>query len=130
MAQRRHHSSAAPAPLKPESVASETGQSWRELARCRAVDADLFFHPDGERAQSRKRRILRAKQVCHQCPVIQRCREFALARREGFGIWGGMSEEERIVVYVTQGARPRGRSIHIADWNYTAQYGQSKSWWT
>jgi WhiB family redox-sensing transcriptional regulator len=93
---------------------------WREAARCRTVDADLFFHPDGERADARSNRLRRAKQVCRQCPVIGQCAAFALASREGFGIWGGMSEEERIRVYVAQGERPRGRAIHVARWNAVA----------
>ena len=29
------------------------------------------------------------------CPVIEQCRSYALAAQEPYGIWGGMTEEER-----------------------------------
>ena len=41
------------------------------------------------------RRDERAKQVCATCPVLQQCREHALAAREPYGVWGGMTEDER-----------------------------------
>ena len=36
-----------------------------------------------------------AKAVCNSCPVMMQCREQALAIREPYGVWGGLSEEER-----------------------------------
>lgn len=61
---------------------------------CR-VDPALFFHPANERGVSRSRRIARAKQICYKCPVLRQCRTHALNVAEPFGIWGGMSEEDR-----------------------------------
>ncbi|MFD7007886.1 WhiB family transcriptional regulator [Rhodococcus jostii] len=37
--------------------------------------------------------------MCSQCPVRQACRDHALTARELFGIWGGMSEEDRDRVF-------------------------------
>lgn len=57
---------------------------WAE-ASCRdgtASMADLFFsdeNPD----------IIRAKQICATCPVVEPCLEGALERREPWGVWGG-----------------------------------------
>ncbi|TVX96046.1 WhiB family transcriptional regulator [Mycolicibacterium porcinum] len=90
--------------------------SWFARAECRSVDAETFFHPEGERGRAREARVLQAKSVCHRCAVIDQCRRYALAYREGFGIWGGMSEDERISIYVANGTRPRGRSTHVANW--------------
>jgi WhiB family redox-sensing transcriptional regulator len=59
------------------------------------MDSAMFFHPDGERNPSRARRTAAAKAVCHGCPVIAPCREFALRTREPFGVWGGLAEAER-----------------------------------
>jgi WhiB family transcriptional regulator, redox-sensing transcriptional regulator len=87
---------------------------WRERARCRDVDPELFFQADRERSSVRRRRERRAQEVCAQCPVIRECRDFALNSREGFGIWGGMSEGDRIKVFIAVGARPRGRGVHRA----------------
>jgi WhiB family redox-sensing transcriptional regulator len=33
--------------------------------------------------------------VCARCPVIESCLKHALSVREPYGVWGGMSEEER-----------------------------------
>src|SRR4051794_33481886 len=70
--------------------------TWRLFAGCRGEDPAIFFHPDGERGRSRRRRQERAKAVCAQCPVILECRSHALHHGENFGTWGGMSEQERM----------------------------------
>ena len=68
---------------------------WQLLGACRAYDSDLFFHPEGERGPTRSNREAAAKAVCAGCPVLQMCREAALAAREPYGVWGGLSEHER-----------------------------------
>jgi WhiB family redox-sensing transcriptional regulator len=68
---------------------------WRLWARCRDEDPTLFFHPEGERGAARKTRQRKAKAICTQCPVVTECRLHSLRLPEAFGIWGGMSEEER-----------------------------------
>ncbi|MHA6758045.1 WhiB family transcriptional regulator [Streptacidiphilus sp. PAMC 29251] len=37
-----------------------------------------------------------AKQVCGHCPVREPCLQFALDAREPYGVWGGLTEEERM----------------------------------
>jgi WhiB family transcriptional regulator, redox-sensing transcriptional regulator len=76
-------------------AANAESWSWRVAARCRGEDLSLFFHPDGERGQARRRRQLLAKQVCAQCPVLVQCRAHSLAFQEPFGTWGGLTEDER-----------------------------------
>ena len=68
---------------------------WQMKGSCRGVDSELFFHPEGERGPRRARREASAKAVCATCPVLQLCRAHALASREPYGIWGGLSEGER-----------------------------------
>ncbi|WP_163509768.1 WhiB family transcriptional regulator [Fodinicola acaciae] len=70
---------------------------WQRFGRCRQADADpdAFFHPIGERDPARSRRTARAKALCTRCPVLRRCREYALSTREPYGIWGGLDEHER-----------------------------------
>lgn len=60
--------------------------------------SSFFFHPWGERGPSRDQRVLRAKEVCASCPVIDACRQHALEVQEQYGVWGGLSEEERLVL--------------------------------
>ena len=90
-----------------------TTGDWAAAARCRTADPDLFFHPDGERAGARAERLRRARLICAACPVARQCAEHAITSREGFGIWGGLSEDERIGRLLADGARPRGRSVHL-----------------
>lgn len=59
------------------------------------MDVEVFFLAAGERRRSKERRIEAAKQTCRQCPVIAQCREWALRTREPYGVWGGLSEEDR-----------------------------------
>jgi WhiB family redox-sensing transcriptional regulator len=68
---------------------------WQLHGACRGLDSSLFFHPEGERGPSRSRREAEAKAVCAGCPVVTQCREHALAVREPYGVWGGLSESER-----------------------------------
>lgn len=86
--------------------------SWRLRARCRTVDPDVFFHPEGERDPARSERVKRATDCCSCCPVIRECAEYAMDAREGFGTWGGVSENDRIATLLANGLRPRGRSVH------------------
>ncbi|MER8185078.1 WhiB family transcriptional regulator [Kitasatospora sp. NPDC094015] len=68
---------------------------WQTEAACRGADSSLFFHPPGERGGPHDDRDEAAKQVCAGCPVRAQCLEYALAAREPYGVWGGLSEDER-----------------------------------
>lgn len=71
---------------------------WQFDGACRDADQDLFFHPEGERGSARRRRAEAAKAICATCPVIKACREQSLTVREPYGVWGGLSEDERTAV--------------------------------
>ena len=75
---------------------------WQLHGSCRGLDSALFFHPDNERGPSRVRRESAAKAICAACPVVEPCREHALAVREPYGVWGGMTEDEREEIYLRQ----------------------------
>ncbi|MCK0092041.1 WhiB family transcriptional regulator [Rhodococcus sp. F64268] len=64
-------------------------------AACRDVDGAIFFHPDNERGEPREERIEAAKRICRSCPVSMQCLRYALESGERYGVWGGMTEEER-----------------------------------
>lgn len=59
---------------------------WQALALCGDVDPEVFFAGDE----------LAAKRVCWRCPVRPECLVAGL--RESFGVWGGLSEQERRLV--------------------------------
>ena len=94
-------------------VQTDTLHHWQQSANCRNADPNTFFHPEGERGDARRFRDRLAKQICTDCSVIQECLAYALATREGFGIWGGMSEDERADILVGRNLRPRGRGLHL-----------------
>jgi WhiB family redox-sensing transcriptional regulator len=68
--------------------------AWQDDAACWGEDLVLFFGPDGERQPERDVRELKAKAICHGCPVRRECRDYAEDSRVA-GIWGGLSEEDR-----------------------------------
>lgn len=66
---------------------------WLFRAACRAEEPELFF-PVGT-AGPALAQTARAKAVCRRCPVMIRCRTWALSTGQVAGVWGGMSEDER-----------------------------------
>jgi len=68
---------------------------WQAQAACRGTDTSQFYHPENERGPSRVRREQAAKRVCANCPVIANCLRWALETREPYGVWGGLSVDER-----------------------------------
>ncbi len=79
---------------------------WQLESLCRGNHAHLFFPPNNfERKDERDRREARAKAICRVCPVMSRCRAYALEVREQFGIWGGLTEMERKEVLTGAAAR-------------------------
>ena len=78
---------------------------WQMQAACRGLDSGMFFHPEGERGGTRRRRDEAAKAICARCPVLEQCREHALAVQEPYGVWGGLSEDERATIIQARKAR-------------------------
>ncbi len=75
------------------------------------MDPDLFFHPFGERGPKRAARVSAARAVCAGCPVFAECRAHTLAVREPYGMWAGLSEEDRDRLWhpARAGGRNHGR---------------------
>jgi WhiB family redox-sensing transcriptional regulator len=69
---------------------------WQRRGACRGRDSAQFFHPDGERGSSRARREEAAKRVCAGCPVRPECAAHALMVQEPYGVWGGLTETDRL----------------------------------
>jgi WhiB family redox-sensing transcriptional regulator len=81
---------------------SAEAYEWQFQGACLAADPTLFFHPDGERGPARARRDAAAVAVCASCPVLRACREHALSVREPYGVWGGLTEDDRESLYRRQ----------------------------
>lgn len=63
---------------------------WRDEALCATHEPELFYPDPSDRAG-----IKFAKGICTACPVIDQCRAEAIANKEDFGVWGGLSERDR-----------------------------------
>ncbi|HEX6353213.1 MAG TPA: WhiB family transcriptional regulator [Actinophytocola sp.] len=61
---------------------------WMRSSACAQTDPEAFFPERGQPNGS-------AKSVCQGCPVRTACLEYALARNERRGVWGGLSGRER-----------------------------------
>lgn len=72
---------------------------WQLIGLCRGEDPNVFFHPEGERGPARVNRDASAKAICAACPVKVQCAQHALAVREPYGVWGGLTEDEREDIY-------------------------------
>lgn len=68
--------------------------AWRLHGLCNTEDPELFFPVGHETSATVKAQLAEARKVCANCPVLEQCREWAIPR-EAFGVWGGMSENER-----------------------------------
>ena len=73
--------------------------SWQVRGACRAVGPSLFYSPEGERGPRKRRRESSAKAICATCEVAEVCAAYALAWREPYGTWGGLSEADREARY-------------------------------
>ena|GEM_PF-167720 len=84
---------------------------WQDHGSCRTVDPLLFFHPQNERGSARLKRDRSAKIICAGCAVRLECADYAVRAREPYGVWGGLSEDERVQIYARIETRfyPRAR---------------------
>lgn len=65
--------------------------NWRDRAACLGMDTELFFPLPGRYSTEAEF----AKSICKNCPVKDDCLRFALENRENYGIFGGLTQEER-----------------------------------
>lgn len=57
---------------------------------------DLFFPEDLGTPELRLAATKAAKALCHSCPIIDACYEYAIETDQVYGVWGGTSPDERI----------------------------------
>lgn len=61
-------------------------------APCTESQLDTFFPEKEDGDYNRRTRV--AKAVCHTCPYMAECLEWAM-KYEEFGVWGGTTPEDR-----------------------------------
>jgi WhiB family redox-sensing transcriptional regulator len=97
-------------------IVTEPPEWWRSAA-CQEADPELFF-PVAALGPGAGQ-TARAKAVCAACRVRRQCLQYALATRQMHGVWGGTSEDERLLHVRREnerGQRDRrepGRPAHV-----------------
>lgn len=80
-------------PVRTETPEESERLAWRVDAACKYLPTELFFPiGHGPRAQAQTGV---AKAVCNACSVRPQCLDYAMAANAQYGVFGGMSEEER-----------------------------------
>lgn len=84
--------------------------AWQEFALCAQTDPEIFTPDKGGSTRA-------AKAVCAACDVTAQCLAYALAHDERFGVWGGLSENDRKKLrkgtYIPGQIRPAGHGSRI-----------------
>ncbi|MFK0016206.1 WhiB family transcriptional regulator [Streptomyces sp. NPDC091027] len=71
------------------TASNPTTDSEKPRPACAGADPELFF------AHALSMQIARAKAICATCPLVSSCLDGALERGEEYGVWGGLTEDER-----------------------------------
>jgi WhiB family redox-sensing transcriptional regulator len=65
---------------------------WMAQADCRTHEPEVFFPEQGPWMLSE---IAEAKRICGGCIVRGECLEYALSNNIEYGVWGGLTRNER-----------------------------------
>ncbi len=87
-------------------------QLWQNEAACRLLPLEVFIPPVEQEAEA-------AKAICSACTVREPCLEAAMAAGERFGIWGGLTTQERRSI----AARRRARAATLSAAGYEVPLG-------
>jgi WhiB family transcriptional regulator, redox-sensing transcriptional regulator len=85
-------------------AAAHGARDWLDLGACRGEDPDLFFPITS--VGPGVAQVVAAKAVCARCAVREMCLSFALDAHQDYGVWGGLSEDERRSLRLAPGHQP------------------------
>lgn len=73
------------------------GTDWRDRSACAKLPKEVFFNYNSNNLEAPQRREHKtlALETCKSCPVIDKCFEFAICNNEQFGIWAGLTPDQR-----------------------------------
>lgn len=74
---------------EPLPTREEITDEWMKYGACATADPDAFF-PEAAGTLGKE-----AKAVCAVCDVREKCLQYALDHNERYGIWGGLSVNQR-----------------------------------
>ena len=76
-----------------QQLLAHLSEDWRAEALCAQISPGDEWHADKGPGCVEQTNF--AKAVCRACPVQAACLEYALTNGERFGVWGGLSPNER-----------------------------------
>lgn len=91
----------------PDSVLSDDIEQWGEHAACKGKPAEWWYTESYVTFQGRMD-TQRAKYHCQSCIVRKNCLNHALVNDESYGIWGGLTPNER-------GYKRKGRAKRVTN---------------
>lgn len=65
---------------------------WQDDAACASTDVEAFYFDAWEK---RPAELTLLKRMCAHCPVQDACLQYALQTNEQYGVWGGLTPDER-----------------------------------
>ena len=71
-----------------EDTIEREAMAWSAYGSCASEDPELFFPEPGADTSE-------ARAICRSCPVRRMCLDYAIETHQKFGIWGGMTENQR-----------------------------------
>lgn len=66
---------------------------WQDDAACREAETSIFLM---DQYFPGTRELEQARSVCHSCAVRPQCLDYAISTSQDYGIWGGMTAQERL----------------------------------
>jgi len=75
--------------------------SWMDKGECKKQSFDEPHRRDTIQtffSERNRRKMLKAKKICSECPVKKTCLDYAMKVPFDSGIWGGLTPNERIRV--------------------------------
>lgn len=60
----------------------------RDKGACKGLDATIFYPDNNDETEA-------AVAICQECLVVQECLDYAMEKREEFGILGGKTQTQR-----------------------------------
>lgn len=67
---------------------------FRGTAACRGHDPEMWYIADEDNPRGRVA-LAEVRPICQGCPVRAECADWALRKRERYGVWGGLTSADR-----------------------------------
>jgi WhiB family redox-sensing transcriptional regulator len=78
---------------------------WQHEGACVGESTEEFFLDYNLRGVAKRKKEIKAISICNSCPVKMQCLEHALNTPEVYGVWGGMTEEQRNTILRKRGVK-------------------------